>query len=110
MGWAKYSEDNLEFFYERMEVMNFRKQEEHNSFVNTISTEKKVAETDSDVSAVSVRRAYRDKYIHCRDCGEKFLFSAQKQKQYEKKDWSEPKRCKVCREFRKILYLMRASL
>ena len=52
---------------------------------------------------------YKDRYIVCRDCGRKFLFSAGAQKHYDKMGWDDPKRCKSCRSYRNTRYLMCSS-
>ena len=45
---------------------------------------------------------FKDKTIKCMDCGEEFLFTANEQKFYQEKGFTnEPKRCKVCRDKRK---------
>ena len=41
------------------------------------------------------------KTIVCQDCGKKFEFSEREQEFYKEKGFSEPKRCKDCREKRK---------
>ncbi|HIT21770.1 MAG TPA: zinc-ribbon domain-containing protein [Candidatus Scybalousia intestinigallinarum] len=46
---------------------------------------------------------YQDKTIKCLDCGKEFIFSARDQEFYAEKGFNnEPKRCKECREKRKI--------
>ena len=49
------------------------------------------------LSNQSQPKTRQDKKIRCKDCGQEFLFTAQKQEQYESKGWSTPKRCKRCR-------------
>jgi CxxC-x17-CxxC domain-containing protein len=39
-----------------------------------------------------------DKNLTCQDCGEEFLFSADEQQFYETKGFTDPKRCKDCRQ------------
>lgn len=39
----------------------------------------------------------------CPDCGKKFIFSAGEQRFYEEKNLVPPKRCKECRDARKIV-------
>ena len=51
----------------------------------------------------------KDKFILCKDCGEKIPFSAEKQKEFSVKGWGPPKRCKRCKTKREIGYLMRAA-
>ena len=42
-----------------------------------------------------------DKKLVCEDCKEEFVFTASEQEFYQEKGFSEPKRCKVCRDKRK---------
>ena len=41
------------------------------------------------------------KKIVCQDCGKEFEFTVREQEFYQEKGFSEPKRCKECREKRK---------
>ncbi len=43
----------------------------------------------------------KDKKIVCSDCGTEFVFTVREQEFYAEKGFSEPKRCKDCREKRK---------
>ncbi|MBI4447285.1 MAG: zinc-ribbon domain-containing protein [Acidobacteria bacterium] len=43
----------------------------------------------------------QDKQIQCVDCGKDFTFSAKEQEFYQSKGFSQPKRCKPCRDKRK---------
>ncbi len=44
----------------------------------------------------------KDKTIKCIDCGEKFVFTANEQRFYQEKGFTnEPKRCKSCRDKKK---------
>ncbi|MBI4512034.1 MAG: zinc-ribbon domain containing protein [Deltaproteobacteria bacterium] len=46
---------------------------------------------------------FQDRQLTCIDCGESFLFSAGEQEFYAKKGFKEePKRCRPCREARKV--------
>lgn len=45
---------------------------------------------------------YQDKIIECQDCGKEFIFSAAGQSFFEKKGFTDPKRCKDCRERNKL--------
>jgi CxxC-x17-CxxC domain-containing protein len=45
--------------------------------------------------------AFQDKTLHCSDCGNPFLFSAEEQSFFENKGFQEPKRCRLCREARR---------
>ena len=42
-----------------------------------------------------------DKTIVCNDCGAEFVFTEREQQFYASKNFSEPVRCKACREARK---------
>lgn len=42
-----------------------------------------------------------DKAIVCKDCGQEFTFTEREQEFYSSKNFSEPVRCKACREARK---------
>ena len=42
-----------------------------------------------------------DKKIVCQDCGKEFDFTVRDQEFYKENGFSEPKRCKDCREKRK---------
>ena len=44
---------------------------------------------------------YQDKELTCADCRGKFLFSAKDQEFFAEKGFSEPKRCKDCRQAKK---------
>lgn len=42
-----------------------------------------------------------DKEITCKDCGGSFIFTAGEQEFFQSKGFSEPVRCKLCRDARK---------
>jgi hypothetical protein len=44
---------------------------------------------------------YQDKELTCVDCRGKFLHSAKDQEFFAERDFSEPKRCKPCRQAKK---------
>ena len=44
---------------------------------------------------------YEDKELTCVDCGDTFTFSGGEQRYFAEKQFSEPKRCKPCRQKRK---------
>ena len=44
---------------------------------------------------------YQDKELTCADCQGKFLWSAKDQEFFAEKGFSEPKRCKDCRQAKK---------
>lgn len=39
--------------------------------------------------------------LNCQDCGEEFIFTVGEQEFFEEKGFSEPKRCKACRDKKK---------
>ncbi len=43
----------------------------------------------------------KDKLIVCKDCGKEFVFPVRDQEFYAEKGFSEPARCKECRDKRK---------
>jgi DNA replicative helicase MCM subunit Mcm2 (Cdc46/Mcm family) len=40
----------------------------------------------------------KDKVIICKDCGKEFVFTAGEQEFFASKDFSDPVRCKSCKE------------
>ena len=42
-----------------------------------------------------------DKTLKCIDCGKEFIFTARDQEFFAQKGFSEPKRCKECRDAKK---------
>ena len=44
---------------------------------------------------------FTDKQLVCVDCGEPFTFSAAEQAFFTSKQLQPPKRCKLCRQYRK---------
>jgi len=47
----------------------------------------------------------QDKYLICKDCHRKFIFTVKEQKDYGQKGWADPVRCLYCRRQKKILNL-----
>ena len=43
----------------------------------------------------------KDKNINCVDCVASFVFSVRDQEFYQSKNYSEPKRCRKCRDLKK---------
>ena len=43
----------------------------------------------------------QDKELTCKDCGQSFTFTAGEQEFFVQRGFSEPVRCKVCRDVRK---------
>jgi len=48
-----------------------------------------------------MRNIFTDKEITCKDCNSPFIFTAGEQSFFEQNGFTEPKRCKVCREAKK---------
>ena len=114
MGWAKYLEDNIEKTNERKFVSGSHKQKTESETIcsSVILLTKLDAEVEhkqqiyiSEYDNVE----YKDKYIVCKNCGKKVLFSAKSQKNFDAKGWDAPKRCKSCRNLKNTRYLMRSS-
>jgi len=42
-----------------------------------------------------------DKSVMCADCGNEFVFTEGEQEYYQERGFTEPKRCKACRDLRK---------
>ncbi len=109
MGWAKYAEDNFEIMQERISMRQ-------NCIVETeikVVYKAPVPILPQIVIQLSQEtiseEKYEDIYIVCKDCGQKFLFTAGAQKHYAQKGWNPPKRCKSCRDFRNTRFLMCSS-
>jgi len=43
----------------------------------------------------------QDKELTCKDCGQSFTFTAGEQEFFQSRGFSEPIRCKTCRDIRK---------
>lgn len=111
MGWAKYAEDDQEIIQDRLYI----KQQEmlitispnpNNNHGTRVLIEfanrKEVNKYNNRVQVL------KSKCIQCKDCGRVFDFSVSMQEQYKRNNWSAPKRCKACREYKKIRQLMRS--
>ena len=44
---------------------------------------------------------YTDKNVVCKDCGKEFTWTAGEQKFYAEREFTQPTRCKECRDARK---------
>jgi CxxC-x17-CxxC domain-containing protein len=42
-----------------------------------------------------------DRTLTCRDCGQEFVFTAGEQEFYQQRGFSEPQRCRTCRDAKK---------
>ncbi|MBR4858016.1 MAG: zinc-ribbon domain containing protein [Clostridia bacterium] len=112
MGIAKYYEDNIEIYFERMYLMDCRMREQNNqvqydSCFNT--TQISISVTSTQNTTQKLLKENKNTQIICKDCGRSFWFSAKSQEYYQSKGWQPPKRCKSCRDFRNTRYLMVAS-
>ena len=110
MGWPKYNEDNMEIMLERLANMQIKTSEAEIKIVCNTAQPQIVIEVNSTPSCHCEQEEYTDRYIMCKDCGRKVLFTAKAQKHYDKMLWDDPKRCNHCREYRNTRYLMSASL
>ena len=45
---------------------------------------------------------FQDKFIKCCDCGDEFVFTPGEQAYFTSLSLSEPKRCKPCRDYRRV--------
>lgn len=106
MGWAKYAEDINELISERTALWNQTTIESEIKISVHFEIPKVVIEDENSSKA---EKNYSDVKIVCRDCGKEFIFSAKSQKHFERLGWSQPKRCKCCREHRNTVFLMHAS-
>ncbi len=111
MGWPKCFEDNLEALLDRLtEKEPVTKVEvEHTGFLSHTRVSVTVENKEQMHVSAYGKVQYTDRYIVCKDCGEKFLFTAKSQRYFAAKGWSDPKRCKCCREMRNMRYLMCSS-
>lgn len=50
-----------------------------------------------------VEETLKDKFLICKDCKRKFIFTIQEQKDFGQKGWKDPIRCRYCRRQKKIL-------
>lgn len=115
MGFAKYLEDNIEIMLER-QFMNVNQDEktavkilDSTNFFSLKNVVIKMKSEQQNPASICNDIKYTDKYIVCKDCGRKVLFSADSQKYFESKGRDAPKRCKKCRNYRNALYLMCSS-
>ncbi len=109
MGWAKYCEDNIEIMLER-QMLRIERQIDTKIIVDFRTTIRPAANPIvEEKSTAKVTSKYEDKYIYCKECGRKFLFSGKQQSYFESRGWVPPKRCISCREHNNARQLMRHS-
>lgn len=104
MGLAKYAEDNMEIYIERMDAIRYKQYcrievsstmpikfecQTDNSFVNNILTN------------IAYQNTYQDRYLVCKECSGIFVWTAGEQAYFKKRNLHRPRRCKICREFKK---------
>lgn len=109
MGLAKYYEDNYNLWSNRLFPMSKRKCESEVIFPRSTQYIPSWLITSIEQEELEMPIRYEDRHIMCRTCGKKFLFSARSQKFFDSKGWEDPRRCKHCREARKMQFLMCAS-
>ena len=51
-----------------------------------------------------MHEALEDRELNCVDCGDRFTWTGEEQSFYAKQGFSEPKRCKRCREAKRAQY------
>lgn len=107
MGWAKYCEDNIEIMLER-QILRVERQTETKIIVDFHTAVRPAANSVVEEKPNAKETLpYEDKYIYCKECGKKFLFSGKQQSFFESRGWVPPKRCKCCREYNNARQLMR---
>lgn len=99
MGWAKYTEDNMEIVRERLSQMTSCSIE-HASFIlhESVIIPSKALHARN---AAPQTKTDADEFIVCRKCGKEFLFSANAKRIYKSRGWTRPKLCKSCRKTKK---------
>ena len=107
MGWPKCMEDNLDIMDERLYMK--QKNELTSVYSPVIPAKEFKIELKVNVPTNCLPKEYHDKYIVCKDCGAKILFTAKKQRYFDEMKWESPKRCKECRDFRNTRFLMVSS-
>lgn len=107
MGWAKYSEDIMEIVCERQSIMENERNEA--KIKPTYQKINRDLHNDCKQHTKQTKLNYKDKTIVCLDCGKDFLFPAKSQKYFASRNWKDPIRCKSCREFKSLKYIMCAS-
>lgn len=86
MGFAKYTEDNIEIMEERF----------------YFHSQSPLYETSFKMRTI-IQPKRKTKIIICCECGKTFKFTGGEQKYYETHELSEPKRCHSCRKARNQL-------
>lgn len=103
MGWAKYAEDNYEIMLERRRMAQTIRQEPQKLILY-----EPLAKSYFHKPLAAIDKL-EDKYLICRDCGKRFLYSAKAQKYICEQGWVTPKRCKVCRKKNNARFLLQVS-
>lgn len=103
MGWAKYTEDNKEIYYERIDQIKEYKRRDIITEIHSMAYSTGVSVKCSSVEEKTVfNNKYKDKNLYCRNCEKEFVFSVGEQQFYEKKAFQLPKHCRACRKTNKI--------
>ena len=94
MGWAKYCEDNIEIMLER-QILRVERQTETKIIVDFHTAVRPAANSvvEEKPNAKETLQ-YEDKYIYCKECGKKFLFSGKQQNRNISKNFTEFTRCR----------------
>ena len=96
MGFAKYTEDNVEIIEERFYF--------HRQTAATPLFEVSIKANAIIQPSINKKPKHKTKIIKCCECGKTFEFTGGEQKYYEKHELSEPKRCHACRKVRNQLF------
>lgn len=104
MGWAKYTEDNIEICMDWQYMhggwcteSNKRNSNSEGVIFEGISIS---VQHKSEYKPAAGGDYDEDKYLFCRECKKMFVFPVSSQRAYAAKGWVEPKRCKSCRKKR----------
>lgn len=123
MGWAKYMEDNLDYFEEREDARQRYQQiysPDRDSDIwmpdnylytspeKTVERECKPMET-LFFSFLLEKNIDQKGNLICRDCGRVIPFPEEKRVAYAQKGWNPPKRCRNCKSLRETRFLMRRA-
>ncbi len=107
MGWAKFFEDNMEIAQDRL-YMKYHSCIETNTASSGDSKITIIPQIVVQIlpTAATVETERQDRQLVCKDCGEKFVFNVKAQEYYAQQGWSHPKRCRGCREIKKLRRLI----
>ena len=104
MGWAKFTEDNMEMregrFYQPISTDHYR--EDTYLQVCTMLPIRSVPVELTIAIDYQKEILKPDRMLCCKECGKEFVFSGRAQRHYENKGYTPPKRCHQCRESNRI--------